>query len=102
MFTYLKSAPTARRAATVCAEKPHCGKSGVPFMNSTTGLASSVLILSTTSIRYLPRNRFAALGKLPDELPLLARAHRHPAPNLRTAAPAADAQSMLIQAAHVD
>src|SRR5215469_17747433 len=54
MFTDLNSAPTARSAATVCAEKPHCGKSGVPFMNSTTGLEpSSALILSTTSIDYL-------------------------------------------------
>src|SRR5437879_9020006 len=53
MLTDLNSAPTARSAATVCAEKPHCGKSGVPFMNSTTGLEeSSDLILSTTSIAH--------------------------------------------------
>ena len=43
-----------RRAPTVCAEKPHCGKSGVPFMNSTTGAEfSSALIRSITSIVYL-------------------------------------------------
>src|SRR5512146_3505736 len=54
MLTCLNSAPRARSAATVCAEKPHCGKSGVPFMKSTTGLEpSSALILSTTSIDNL-------------------------------------------------
>src|ERR1700733_8325609 len=51
MFTCLNCAPTAFSAATVCAEKPHCGKSGVPFMNSTTGAElSSALIFSSISI----------------------------------------------------
>src|SRR5262245_13068545 len=50
MFTCLNFAPSARRAATVCAENPHCGKSGVPFMNRTTGAElSSALIRVTTS-----------------------------------------------------
>ena len=48
---------TARRAvrsaATVWAENPHCGKSGVPFMNSTTGCAAELLrIRSLTSIAF--------------------------------------------------
>src|SRR5579883_2607131 len=68
MLTCLNSAPKARNAATVCAEKPHCGKSGVPFMKSTTGAEpSSALILSTTSIYYLVTafGRAAAGSKRP-------------------------------------
>src|SRR3954462_3635918 len=50
MFTAWKPAPEARSAATVCAENPHCGKSGVPFMNSTAGLVEIwVLIRLMTS-----------------------------------------------------
>src|SRR5262249_27206868 len=102
MFTCLNSAPSARSAATVCAENPHCGKSGVPFMNSTTGAEpSSVLILSTTSIRALP-HCLASLGELGQQAPLLRRAHRQPAPDLLTGAQASDAVSPLVERADVD
>ena len=37
MFTCANCALQARSAPAVWAEKPHCGKSGVPFMYSTTG-----------------------------------------------------------------
>src|SRR5687768_9948256 len=56
MFTeWNEFTPEARSAATACAEKPHCGKSGVPFMNSTAGLLPMwVLIrLSTSSATCL-------------------------------------------------
>src|SRR5688572_30191947 len=51
MFTeWNEFAPEARSAATACAENPHCGKSGVPFMKSTAGLVEiCCLILLTTS-----------------------------------------------------
>src|SRR5215469_8012814 len=101
MLTCLKSAPTARSAATVCAEKPHWGKSGVPFMNNTTGLEpSSALILSTTSIA-LPR-KFASLGQLGEQLPLLGRAHRHPASDLISGAQATDAVTPRVQDTDLD
>src|SRR5256885_17048778 len=90
-YTTLFRSPTARSAATVCAENPHCGKSGVPFMNSTTGLEpSSVLIRSTTSICTLPL-QFAPLGKLRQQTPLLSPAHGRPASDLLARAQTADA-----------
>src|SRR5262245_29087177 len=50
MFTWPNVAPTALSARTAVAEKPHCGKSGVPFMYSNTGLAASCdLMRSMTS-----------------------------------------------------
>src|SRR5579863_9242944 len=102
MFTERKLAPTARSAATVCAENPHCGKSGVPFMNSTTGPElSSALILSTTSSIELPRV-FAPLFQLGDQLPLLRRAHRQPAPYLLARPQASDAVAALIEGADID
>src|SRR5690242_18133732 len=56
MSTLLNCAPQARSAATACAEKPHCGKSGEPFMKSTTGVEEiCALIRSTTSIFTLPK-----------------------------------------------
>src|SRR3990172_9570384 len=36
----LNSTPDSISACTTAAEKPHCGKVGVPFMNKTTGAAS--------------------------------------------------------------
>src|SRR5579863_10398895 len=99
MFTCLNSAPTARNAATVCAEKPHCGKSGVPFMNSTTGLEpSSALILSTTSID-LPLQKFAPALQLGDHPPLLGGAHGRPAADLIGGPQAAHAIPLLIERA---
>src|SRR5208283_2672790 len=51
MLTCANRALQARKAPTVCAENPHCGKSGVPFMYSTTGAAASwALIRSIASI----------------------------------------------------
>src|SRR5580704_14175538 len=35
----LNLTPKWLRICTTVAEKPHCGKTGVPFMNSTTGLS---------------------------------------------------------------
>src|SRR5437867_3702391 len=102
MLTDLNSAPTARSAATVCAEKPHCGKSGVPFMNSTTGLEeSSALILSTTSIFTLPL-QFPPLGKLIQQTPLLGRAHVQPTSDLVPGAQAPDTEPAGIEGADVD
>src|SRR5207237_1283033 len=99
ILTCLNSAPTARSAATVCAENPHCGKSGVPFMNSTTGLEpSSVLIRSTTSICTLPL-QFAPLGKLRQQTPLLSPAHGRPASDLLARAQTADAPAPRIERA---
>jgi hypothetical protein len=50
MFTYANGFPIDFKAMTVCPEKPHCGKSGVPFMYSSTLFsASCCLILSFTS-----------------------------------------------------
>ncbi len=34
----LNFTPRCERICTTAAEKPHCGNTGVPFMNSTTGL----------------------------------------------------------------
>ena len=45
MLTWANCALQARSAPTVWAEKPHCGKSGVPFMYSTTGAADSWLLI---------------------------------------------------------
>src|SRR5579872_1692195 len=99
MLKEWNSAPQARSAATVCAEKPHWGKSGVPFMNSTTGLDPiSDLILSTTSITpasdiNLPLREHrcgSACTQLGHELPLLRRTHRGPAADFRRRSPAAD------------
>src|ERR1700739_5143379 len=102
MLTCLNSAPTARSAATVCAEKPHCGKSGVPFMNSTTGLEeSSALILSTTSICTLPL-QFPPLPELLEQTPLLRSAHVQPTSDLFPGAEAPDAEPAVIEGADVD
>src|SRR5207244_4231952 len=104
-----------------CAENPHCGKSGVPFMNNTTGLeASSALILSITSIaanltspatrsEHLSRPahgaphvsfgfpRYAPFRQRLDDSPLLGRAHGKPARNFIDRPQAADAQTLRIQ-----
>src|SRR6201991_1646601 len=91
----LKSAPTERRAATVWPENPHVGKSGVPFMNSTTGLElSSDLILSTTSIdiphlRSRPARRafnssiksHCSVALMANQRPISAPVRKHPAQN---------------------
>src|SRR3990172_4276532 len=49
MFTWLNRALQAFRVATDCAEKPHCGKSGVPFMNSTTGAEAIWSLMRVTA-----------------------------------------------------
>src|SRR5262249_49962506 len=123
MLTCLNSAPTARSAATVCAENPHCGKSGVPFMNSTTGLElSSALIFSTTSIvhswkaigaarvAHCPRKllRSPALTHTPanlqlgNELPLLRGAHGDPAADLGPGAQASSTKALCVQCTDLD
>src|SRR6476646_7440088 len=40
--TLSKSAPQCSRMATARLEKPHCGNSGVPFMNSTTSWSLTI------------------------------------------------------------
>src|SRR5262245_16016214 len=117
MFTYAKLAPQACSARTAAAENPHCGKSGVPFMYSSTGLelswslirsmtstlphlASAVAVAPETSIAARlcrsVRVHFAAANRQPrepvDDGPLLDRAHASPTRDLvdRAQTPPAD------------
>src|ERR1700682_3042573 len=85
MFTWSNLALLARVAPTVCAEKPHCGKSGVPFMYSTTGAADSWLLIRSIAVmvdlqsrhRASPPARACDLASLYDNGP--RRSHARPA-----------------------
>src|SRR5258708_38124831 len=86
MFTKSNLALLARNAPTVCAEKPHWGKSGVPFMYSTTGAADSwLLILSIAFIGRSPKKSLylkhalaGAFRRPAQHRPPLCGAHRAP------------------------
>jgi hypothetical protein len=61
--TKLNSTSHAFRASHVRIEKPHCGKSGVPFIKITTGFLSRVLLIRSiiTSITHLLKNLIASI-----------------------------------------
>src|SRR6185437_8659376 len=99
MSTCLNSAPHARSAATACAEKPHCGKSGDPFMKSTTGLDEiCVLMRSITSIFTLQK---ASWGRAYSAMPprTLNYGARHP--NLQGCARGRDSRLALDSSEHL-
>jgi hypothetical protein len=55
----LNLVPSSLSTCTTAAEKPHCGKTGVPFMNSTTSLVSiSFLILLVTVLSVIAPSSF--------------------------------------------
>src|SRR5690606_28781419 len=47
-------------ACTTRLEKPHCGKSGVPFMNNTTGDPSMVVLIRSITSIFLPPTSLVA------------------------------------------
>src|SRR6185437_12090990 len=72
--TPLNLTPRWLRICTTAAEKPHCGKTGVPFMKSTTGLlVTSCLIRSNTMLFVICLGSFAA-NRAPWRASVLGRA----------------------------
>src|SRR3712207_5550934 len=76
-FTPLKGTPRWERICTTRAEKPHCGKTGVPFMNSTMGLDFTSLSMRSKAglvIGFGPSRRGGGLEgegvQLPAHAPL--------------------------------
>src|SRR5690625_3201642 len=113
MLTCAKSAPTARKTCTDWALNPHCGKSGVPFMNSTTGCATASLILSSTLIEFSApcltelqpgpagNGRSTALFQAFVNTCALPGTHSRPARNLLERPQAALAQTIVANATNV-
>src|SRR4030095_7763735 len=106
MFTCSNCAPTALNARTAAAEKPHCGKSGVPFMYSTTGEEDSCDLMRSMTSTDLPRclmrpGPAPLFGALTDQTLLLC-AHTRPVGDLDERAAAADAYVTRIERADLD
>src|SRR5262249_40640868 len=53
------------RICTTVAEKPHCGKTGVPFMNKTTGLSSICCLMRSLVVLSMFRSSCCGSGSSP-------------------------------------
>src|SRR5690242_16147960 len=56
--TPLNLTPMWLRICTTAAEKPHCGKTGVPFMNSTTGASVTCWRMRSCTVVSISRSSF--------------------------------------------